>query len=332
MRLKETEWQEHLRRPNGSVYALFSDDAFLLAEAERALLESWKKTGFSTCQRLYQQDQPWEVLITERDSIPLFSGSRIVILRIENLKIGKEGSTAIQYWLGSPPQDTRLLLLGPRPDAGTQKSVWFQALDRHKETGVFFAYPPNAQEWPKWVARRLQDAGLDTRPEAIRMLADLCTGQLSVCQQAIQRLVQFHSGQRIGQEEIREILGDSSLFSIFDLADAALRGETAQVLRILQRIREGNTEPILVLWVLHRDLTLLLKLQDGNPGSLTRQERVFPPRSSWLSSAAQRLPPEFLWERIRDCVQIDAGIKGHKSAPAWPALEDLALCIAAGHQ
>ncbi len=330
MRLKETEWQEHLRRPEGLVYALFSDDAFLLAEAEHALLESWRKTGFSTHQRLYQQDQPWELLVTERDSIPLFSESRVVVLRIDSLKIVKEGSAAIQYWLGSPPRDTRLLLLGPRPDASAQKNAWFQALDRHKGTGVFLAYPPNAQEWPRWVSRRLQDAGLAAGPEAIQMLADLSAGQLFVCQQAIQRLVQSHPGQHIGLEEIRGILGDSSLFSISDLTDATLRGETARVLRILQRIRQGNTEPVLVLWALHRDLTLLLKIQDGHPADVMRQERVFPPRSSWLSDASRRLPPKFLWERIGDCIQIDAGIKGQKPTPVWSSLEDLALCIAVG--
>jgi len=326
MRVKGEQWSARLRRALPPVAAIFSDEILLREEAMALYLEAARAQGFAARQRLYQQDEPWEALRDERDALSLFAEQRCLILYLDHLRLPKAATAALAHWLAAPPEATRLCLVGPRPDASQQKLEWF----RHLEQGaaVVVLYAPNAQEWPQWVATRLRQAGLDAEDSALQLLCELTAGNLAACRQAILRLREF-AGPRIDAATVRELLADDSRFTVFELADAALRGETAQVDHILSRLQGGNAEPVLLLWALHRDLRLLLRLQREDAAALCREERLFPPRSQWLRKAAARIPATLLWECLTDCRAIDARIKGQDPSPLWPAIGGLVLRIAA---
>lgn len=326
MRRKPAQWASHLRGPLASVYGLFSDEPLLLQEAEDALIAAAAQHGFAQKQRLGQQGGTvWDALRDERDAGSLFAEQRLLLLRLDSPKVPKEGSAALQYWLASPPPDALLILSGPRPDASTQKTAWFKDIETHGHT--LLLYRPEGQDWPRWVEQRLRAAGMQADSAAVQLLTDLSAGNLSACHQAIQRLQQVYPGQSIDVTAIRAVLTDSSQFTIYDLADAVLRGETEQILRILDRLRSGDGEPALCLWVLHKDLRLLAELRAGgvDADAFFRQNRIFPPRQGWLRNAARRLTRPELRAGIEDCLAIDARIKGQDPTPVWPALTDLCL-------
>ncbi|BBF65474.1 DNA polymerase III subunit delta [Acidithiobacillus sp. 'AMD consortium'] len=326
MRLKPTHWASHLRGPLASVYGLFSDEPLLLQEAEDALMAAAAQHGFAQKQRLAQQDGGiWDALRDERDAGSLFAAQRVLLLRLDSPKVPKEGSAALQYWLASPPPDALLVVSGPRPDASTQKTAWFKGIETHGHT--LLLYRPEGRDWSRWVEERLRAAGMQADSAAVQLLTDLSAGNLGACHQAIQRLQQVYPGQRIDVIAIRAVLADSSQFTIYDLADAVLRGETEQMLHMLDRLRNGDGEPALCLWVLHKDLRLLAELRAGgvDVDAFFRQNRIFPPRQGWLRTAARRLTRSGLQAGIEDCLAIDARIKGQDPTPVWPALTDLCL-------
>ena len=326
MRLKPAQWASHLHGPLASVYGLFSDEPLLLQEAEDALIAAAAQRGFTQKQRLGQQDgSVWDALRDERDAGSLFAEQRLLLLRLDSPKVPKEGSAALQYWLASPPPDALLILSGPRPDTSTQKTIGFKTVETDGHT--LLLYRREGQDWPRWVEQRLRAAGMQADDAAVQLLTELSAGNLSACHQAIQRLRQVYPGQRIDVTALRAVLADSSHFTIYDLADAVLRGETEQTLRILDRLRSGDGEPALCLWVLHKDLHLLAELRAGgvDADAFFRQNRTFPPRQGWLRSAARRLTRPELQADIEDCLAIDARIKGQDPTPVWPALTDLCL-------
>lgn len=326
MRVKGERWSAHVQRALPAVAAIFSDEILLRQEALAHYLEAAQVQGYTARQRLYQQDEPWEVLRDERDALSLFTENRCLILQLDHLKLPKAATTALAHWLAAPAETTRLCLVGPRPDPGQQKQEWFRTLE--KSAAVLILYPPNAQEWPQWVAERLRQAGLATDDSGLQLLCELTAGNLAACQQAILRLGESAHG-RIDAVTIREQLADDSRFTVFELADAALRGEMERVDHILGRLRGGDAEPVLLLWALHRDLRLLLRLQSEDATTLCREERLFPPRSLWLRQAAARIPAKVLWDGLASCHAIDARIKGQDPSPLWPAIGSLALRIAA---
>ncbi len=328
MRLKPGQWSGHLRGELATSYGLFSDEPLLLQEAEEALSQVALQKGFTQRQRLNHSDAAWDALRDARDAVSLFAEPRLLLLRLDSLKLAKEGVTTLQYWLSSPPPDAMLVLSGPRPDANTQKTSWFKALESQGQT--LLLYRPEGADWIRWIEQRLAPLNMQAESAAIQLLADLSAGNLGACHQAIQRLQQVHPGQQITVASIRSVLADSSQFSIYDLADAALRAEKTRILRIIERLRSGDGEPALCLWALHKDLRLLAELRGGHVeiDQFFRQNRIFQPRQEWLRHAARRLTGTTLLAGIRECLEIDARIKGQDPTPVWPALTDLCLRIA----
>ncbi|MCE5360895.1 DNA polymerase III subunit delta [Candidatus Igneacidithiobacillus taiwanensis] len=324
MRVKARDWPNELSRGKALVCALFSDAPLLLEEAAAQIQERWRGEGFVRLQRLPQED-PWKTLREERDARDLFAEERILLLRLPDLRLGKEAAAALERWLAQPPSDARLLLLGPRPDSNAQKLKWFQILDRAPTVACVLFYPPELGDWPRWVAQRLRQAKVRAEADAIALLAERSLGNLSAADQAIRRWAELYPGRELRAEDLPDLLGDSSQFSIFDLSDTALQGEAAATLRSLERLRSAEAEPVLILWALHRELRLLLQLQDGNAQEILRRERLFPPRSDRLLAAARRLPRPRLLQALGLCQEIDARIKGQDPRPLWPALADLAL-------
>ncbi|WP_215843774.1 DNA polymerase III subunit delta [Acidithiobacillus montserratensis] len=328
MRLKPGQWSAHLQGKLAALYGLFSDEPLLLQEAEDALCAAAAAQGFAQRQRLNHSAAPWEALRDERDAGSLFAEPRLLLLRLDSIKISKEGTGALQYWLASPAPDALLVLSGPRPDANTQKTTWFKALESQGQT--LLLYRPEGADWIRWIEQRLALQKISADRDAIQLLADLGAGNLSACHQAILRLQQIHPGQTIDARAIRHVLADSSQFTIYDLADASLRAEAPQILRIIDRLRSGDGEPALCLWALHKDLRILAELRGGHMDTeqFFRQNRIFPPRQDWLRHAAKRLSGASLLAGIRECLDIDARIKGQDPTPIWPALTDLCLRIA----
>jgi DNA polymerase-3 subunit delta len=328
MRLKPGQWSGHLQGKLASVYGLFSDEPLLLQEAEEALCQVAAEQGFAQRQRLNHSSAPWDALRDERDAGSLFAEQRLLLLRLDSIKLPKEGVSALQYWLASPPPDALLVFSGPRPDASVQKTQWFKALESHGQT--LLLYRPEGADWIRWIEQRLKLQKMSADDEAIQLLADLSAGNLGACHQAILRLQQIYPGQAVDVAAIRNVLADSSQFNIYDLADATLRAEPTQILRIIDRLRSGDGEPALCLWALHKDLRILAELRAAHVDvdQVFRQNRVFPPRQNWFRAAARRLPGHSLQAGIRECLEIDARIKGQDPTPVWPALTDLCLRIA----
>ncbi|WP_308389139.1 DNA polymerase III subunit delta [Acidithiobacillus sp. AMEEHan] len=324
MRIKARDWPVALARGKAHAYALFSDEPFLLAEAETQLRRRWQQEGFLRLQRL-PQDDPWPILREERDALSLFAEPRVLLLRLSDLRLGKDALAALEFWLARPPQDTRLLLTGARPDAAAQKLKWFRTLEQSETLGLVILYPPEASDWPRWIEERLRRAKIDASREAKALLSERSLGNLAAADQAIRRWAELYPEQRLEAVDLPDLLGDSSQFSIFDLSDAVLQGNPHAVLHSLGRLRDAEAEPILILWTLHRDLVLLLQLQEGNSSEILRRERLFPPRSERLLAAARRLPRQRLRQTLFQCQEIDARIKGQDARPLWPALTDLAL-------
>ena len=327
MRLKASQLAAHLRGPLAPLYGFFSDEPLLLMEAEDALLRAAGQAGYTQRETFALEDGGLEALVSAGSGASLFGERRFLRLRLGQ-KTPKEGARQIESWCQDPPSDSVLLLTGPRPDGGVQKSAWFRALENRGVTLILYA--PNFQEWPRWVEERLRQAGLKASPDAIGLLCERTEGNLLACAQAINRLCLLAGSEAVGAGQVKEVVADSARFSVYDLSDAMLRGEDRTALRILQSLKATGAEPAICLWALHRDLQLLIQLKDRstNPRALWAQARVFPPRQDWLLQASRRLPGKALLEALEMAGAVDARIKGQDPTPVWPAMTDLVLRLA----
>ncbi|MFG8423397.1 DNA polymerase III subunit delta, partial [Pseudomonas aeruginosa] len=153
--------------------------------------------------------------------------------------------------------------------------------------------------------------------------------------QEIEKLKLLAEGNQIDAATVQAAVADSARFDVFGLIDAALGGEAAHALRILEGLRGEGIEPPVILWGLAREIRLLagLSQQYGQGIPLEKafaQARppVWDKRRPLLTRALQRHSSSRWNQMLRDAQLIDAQIKGQAPGSPWSGLSLLALSLA----
>ncbi len=153
--------------------------------------------------------------------------------------------------------------------------------------------------------------------------------------QEIEKLKLLAEGNQIDAATVQAAVADSARFDVFGLIDAALGGEAAHALRILEGLRGEGIEPPVILWGLAREIRLLagLSQQYGQGIPLEKafaQARppVWDKRRPLLTRALQRHSSSRWNQMLRDAQLIDAQIKGRAPGSPWSGLSLLALSLA----
>lgn len=228
-----------------------------------------------------------------------------------------------------------LLLSLPKLDGSTQKTKWAKALIDGNAAQFIQVWPVDVHQLPQWIRQRLSQAGLSASPEALELIAARVEGNLLAAAQEIEKLKLLAEGNQIDAATVQAAVADSARFDVFGLIDAALGGEAAHALRILEGLRGEGIEPPVILWGLAREIRLLAGLSQQY-GQGIPLEKAFaqarPPiwdkRRPLLTRALQRHSSSRWNQMLRDAQLIDAQIKGQAPGSPWSGLSLLALSLA----
>ncbi|HLD14909.1 MAG TPA: DNA polymerase III subunit delta, partial [Burkholderiales bacterium] len=191
---------------------------------------------------------------------------------------------------------------------------------------------------PGWIARRMLVRGLKPGAGVTELLAYHMEGNLLACDQEIEKLAMLWGTAASGAprtvaiEEIEGALSDNARFSVFQLADASLKGEARVVLRMLESLRAEGMEPMLVLWALTREARALASLSVRVAAGESVEQaldaaRVWSRRKPQVAQALKRLAPVAWLGVLQRAARIDRVIKGRATGDAWRELQNLALAM-----
>ena len=116
------------------------------------------------------------------------------------------------------------------------------------------AWPVEIGRLPRWISERAARHGLALDAEGAALLAERVEGNLLAAHQEIEKLALLHPRGKLGYEDVQDAVANSARYDVFQLGEAALEGDAARSLRILEGLRAEGTEAPLVLWVLCREL------------------------------------------------------------------------------
>jgi DNA polymerase-3 subunit delta len=273
----------------------------------------------------------WNSLQAEAGNLSLFASRRIIDLRLSSGKPGDAGAKALREYAKKPPEDTLLLITAGKLEPQARKSKWVQELERAGV--VLFVWPLKPQEFTGWLQQRMQRRGLQPDRDALRMLAERVEGNLLAAVQEIDKLFLLCGAGKIGRHDIEQLVADLARFDVFGLVDAALAGEAARSVRMLQGLRaEGTAEPV-VLWALAREIRTLCGMTAVLAGgrdvaAVLAQYRVWEARKGPLGAALRRLQPAQCRTMLRQCARLDRVCKGQAGGNAWDELLQLTLQLA----
>lgn len=286
MKLTPAQLAKHLQGPLAPVYVVSGDEPLLCQEACDAIRQACRERDFGERQVFNAEANfDWGLLLEAGASLSLFAEKRLIELRLPSGKPGDKGAAILQEYLQRPPEDTVLLLSLPKLDGSTQKTAG-QGPDRWQRRavhpGLAGRRPPVAAvdspaPVPGRPVRQPRSPGADRRAR----------GRQPARRRPGNRKAQLLAeGNQIDAATVQAAVADSARFDVFGLIDAALGGEAAHALRILEGLRGEGIEPPVILWGLAREIRLLAGLSQQY-GQGIPLEKAF----------AQARPP--VWDKRR---------------------------------
>ncbi len=326
-----------LKRGLAPVYFVHGDEPLLVREAADTIRAAATTAGFSERQVLtVESGFDWNSLSAFTQNLSLFAERRLIELHLPTGKPGEAGAKQLVEYAAAPPPDTLLLVVAGKLEKATRESRWAKALDAAGT--MVIAWPIETVQLPGWIARRMLARGLKPGAGVTELLAYHMEGNLLACDQEIEKLAMLWNASPSGApravaiEEIEGALSDNARFSVFQLADASLKGEARVVMRMLESLRAEGMEPMLVLWALTREARALASLSVRVAAGESVEQaldaaRVWSRRQPLVRQALKRLAPVAWLGVLQRAARIDRVIKGRATGDAWRELQNLALAM-----
>jgi DNA polymerase III subunit delta len=332
MQLRPEQLDAHLKKPLAPVYFISGDEPLRVLEAADAVRAAARAQGYEEREVLtVQAGFDWNSLLAGAGNLSLFAQRRVIDLRLPTGKPGDAGAKALREYAGRPPEDTLLLITAGKLEPAARNSKWVQALE---QAGVMIpVWPLGAGEYSAWVQARMRRRGLEPSPEAVRMLADRVEGNLLACVQEIDKLFLLRGAGAVDANDVLQLVADHARYDVYGLVDAALAGQAARTVHMLQGLRAEGTAPPVVLWALARELRQLAGMAaavaagDSIPAVLATY-RVWANRKGLVGAALKRLTAARTRVLLRQCARLDRVCKGQAAGNAWDELLQLSLQLA----
>lgn len=329
MRLKPEQMAAELLKGLAPVYFVSGDEPLQLGEAADAIRAAAREAGYDLREVLVADAGfSWSELTDSAGSLSIFADKKIIDLRLSSGTPGAEGAKALIAYCERLPEDTLLLITGAKMASSSLKTQWFQALD--KVGCIIQVWPLEGQDLMRWLQQRMQRRGLQAETEGIKILASRIEGNLLAAAQEIEKLYVLYGEGHLSQQQIFEVVADSSRFDVFKLMDSVLAARVDRIFKILSGLQaEGVAAPV-VLWALTREARVLIRIkqalaQGQNRALAFKNNQIWDKRQSLMSDALNRLSDSDLNNILVLSAKADRQIKGQQQGEPWETL--LAVCL-----
>ena len=332
MKLSGDNLAASLARQLQTIYLVSGDEPLLVNEAADAIRAAARQQGFVERElHVVERGFDWQALLADSRSMSLFAQRKIVEIRMASAAPGEQGNDAIVELAEQSSPDTLVLVIAPKLDGRTQGARWVSAIEKR---GVLVqVWPIDLPRLPAWIRERLGRHKLQADAAAAALLAERVEGNLLAAHQEIEKLALLLPPGPITAETVVDAVADSARFDVLQLGEAAMRGQTARALRILEGLRGEDVEPTLVLWAVNKDLQWIARARNlmrrgQSAESAMNTLYVWRPRQNAMAQALGRMTGPTLRNLILDAERIDRTIKGVVKGDPWLELERLVARLA----
>ena len=329
MKLSYFQIETHLAKNLAPVYLVSGEDPLLKLDIVNLLRKTAKNAGFIERVKFpIDASINWEELHSVLYASSFLAEKQLIELDFRDTLPPKDAGKILSEYAAAPSPDHLLIIDLPKVDDKIAKSAWFQALEK---LGVHVAiWPIPREQLPQWLIQRAKRYKMQLDMRAANLLSDHVEGNLVAAAQVIEKLYLLNAAQPITTQIVTDILQDESRFTVFDLMEALLAGNSTRALHILETLKEDGTEPILVLWAITRELRMLIDMinqkKAGQPfDALCKKHRIFSTRQSLVRQFLNKTNLPQLFDLLQVTVRIDQMIKGATPGNPWESLQLFAL-------
>ncbi|CAG7856148.1 partial DNA polymerase III subunit delta, partial [biofilm metagenome] len=288
MQIKPQQLSGALQKNLASVYLISGDEPQQVGELSDLIRTAAKAQDFLSRDIFFADKQfDWKQLNVAANTLSIFADKTLIDLKL-TASPGQDGGKALMSYCQRPPEDTLLLITTGKITKETQKSSWFQAID--KQGVIIQVWPLSGQELISWMQARLRQKGLMPESDAVKLLAERVEGNLLAAAQEIEKLYVLYGAGKLTAQQVNDAVIDSSRFDIFNLVESALAEKAEKVLKILASLKEEGIANAVVLWALARETRLLINYKvastQNEKDAVLRNNGVWGERKQLMGLAA----------------------------------------------
>ena len=236
------------------VWVICSDEIFLKRRVNEAIKKSvYPETKYSRMVRIPQLNFDWDNCLNEAKNFSLFSEKKLFDIRLGSGKPGTKGSKALMEWCENLPNLSDFILDIPSIDYASKKSNWFSTIDKY---GLIINIPsPNDRELKKWLEKTFTLSKIPFSQEAIDLIVERCSGNLSMAAQEIQKIILLLDANKkpisLDKNFIQKTVANVAKFNPFDLPDLIFKIRNKKsCIELISGLKEEDFPMTLIIWIL----------------------------------------------------------------------------------
>ncbi|WP_201605372.1 DNA polymerase III subunit delta [Psychrobacter sp. JCM 18903] len=336
-----------LLQPSVAVAGLWlahGDEPLLSQWLIDALRPHWRAQNYAIKRIELISVKSWQEVLSELGSQSLFDDASALIVT-GNHKPDKAVITELERFAIEAQTGTHshsLLWLTPKQDKRAQSSKWFTPFAQYGHVIDCNLY--NEQQRQQLLQIQAQQFGLRLSQEAWQLLMSHTEHHLLSAYQTLWRLSYLFAPQLVAKnieasqqadhstqlpnnvaldiKDLQAALVSDAQFSVFDLSDAMLAGNSTQVAKIMFQLKATDEPTTLVLWAVSKDMRQIMQLMDGqDPQALG----IWRSKQGLYQQACRRQSKAQTAEWPALLYKCDQAIKGLVRQPAWELLLQAAL-------
>jgi len=334
MNIRPDQLQENIKKAVYPVYLVSGDEPLQQMESLDVIRSFLREQEYAEREILDVDAQfDWYRLMEEAANMSLFASRRIVELRLPSAKPGRQGSQIIKEYLSRPPEDIVLIINAGKVDASAKKSAWYKSVEQNGL--VVQCWPVPVEKLSLWLKQRFKNRDMDADNEVLAYISQHVEGNLLAADQEIEKLYLLLGPGKITYTDVAEAVTSQSRYSVFELVDMLLTGNTKRVIRIVSGLKAEGIVPVVVNWALTKDIRLLVQAaqaqaaQDRSSAEfLLKRSGVWQSRMGLFKACLSRHSHRSLQMMLKRCAYIDAVSKGVVDANVWDEIETLCVRLA----
>ena len=307
-----------------------------------ALRPHWRAQNYAIKRIELISVKSWQEVLSELGSQSLFDDASAIIVsgnhKPDKAVIAELERFATDAQTGAHSHS--LLWLTPKQDKRAQTSQWFTPFVQYGHVIDCNLYDERGRQ--QLLQIQAEQFGLRLSQEAWQLLMSHTEHHVLSAYQTLWRLsylfapqLAISNGNGNGKNntttsvnvalditDLQAALVSDAQFSVFDLSDAMLAGNSAQVAKIIFQLKATDEPTTLVLWAIAKDMRLVLALMDGQDpqalGIWRSKQSLYQQVCRRQSKSQTARWPDLLY-------RCDQAIKGLIRQPAWELLLQAAL-------
>lgn len=271
----------------------------------------------------------WEHIFSLCQALSLFASRQTLLLSFPDSGLTAPISEQLVKLSGLLHPDILLILRANKLTKAQENSAWFKALSKN---GVFVScQTPEQAQLPRWVSARAKSLNLNVDDAAIQLLCYCYEGNLLALSQALETALAALPDGKLTLPKVEQAVNDAAHFTPYHWLDALLMGKSKRAWHILQQLQQEDSEPVILLRTVQRELLLLLALKRQMEQvplrALFDQHKIWQNRRPMMTQALQRLSLQQLQQAVHLLTQMEIRLKQDYGQSIWPELETLSMLM-----